>query len=40
MVDRLSGEIIDAYHKTGNAFKKKETIYKMARANRAFAHYR
>ncbi|HPQ48714.1 MAG TPA: 30S ribosomal protein S7 [Spirochaetota bacterium] len=37
---RLANEIIDAYNKTGNAYKKKIDTHKMAEANRAFAHLR
>ena len=40
MSERIAGEIISAKDKTGGAFKQKETIHKMAKANRAFAHYR
>jgi small subunit ribosomal protein S7 len=40
MMQRLSGEIMDAANQAGNAFKKKEDTHKMAEANRAFAHYR
>jgi small subunit ribosomal protein S7 len=40
MMERLAGELIDASNGTGNAYKKKEDIHKMADANRAFAHYR
>jgi small subunit ribosomal protein S7 len=40
MVDRLSGELIDAAESKGIAFKKKEDTHKMAEANRAFAHFR
>lgn len=40
MVARLSGEILDAMSDRGNAFKKKEDVHRMARANQAFAHYR
>ena len=39
MAARLSGEIIDAYNKRGNAIKKREDVHKMADANKAFAHY-
>jgi len=35
---KLANEIIDAYNKTGNAYKKKIDTHKMAEANRAFAH--
>ena len=40
MSERLANEIMDASEKRGTAFKKKEDIYKMAEANKAFAHYR
>ena len=35
-----NGEIIDASHHTGQAIRKKEEIYRMAEANKAFAHHR
>jgi small subunit ribosomal protein S7 len=38
--EKLVGEILDAYGEKGGAIKKKETVHKMAEANRAFAHYR
>ena len=40
MVDKLVGEILDAGNQQGGAFKKKDDIYRMAQANKAFAHYR
>jgi len=40
MVDRLSGELLDAANNRGTAVKKREDTHKMAEANRAFAHYR
>ncbi len=40
MVDRLSGELLDAANNRGNAVKKREDTHKMAEANRAFSHYR
>ncbi|WP_251197260.1 30S ribosomal protein S7 [Anaerotardibacter muris] len=40
MAERLAAEIIDASENTGAAVKKREDTYKMAEANRAFAHYR
>ena len=40
MMERLAGEILDAYNNRGSAFKKKEDTHRMADANRAFAHYR
>jgi small subunit ribosomal protein S7 len=38
--DKLAGEILDALNQQGGAFKKKDDIYRMAQANKAFAHYR
>jgi small subunit ribosomal protein S7 len=40
MEQRLANEILDAINERGNAFKKKEDVHRMARANQAFAHYR
>lgn len=40
MMERLSNELMDAAAEKGSAFKKKEDTYKMAEANKAFAHYR
>ncbi len=40
MVDRLANELLDAANERGGAYKKKEDTYKMAEANKAFAHYR
>ena len=40
MVDRLSGELMDASNNRGAAVKKREDTHKMADANKAFAHYR
>jgi small subunit ribosomal protein S7 len=40
MVDRLSGELLDASNNKGNAVKKREDTHRMAEANRAFSHYR
>jgi small subunit ribosomal protein S7 len=40
MVDRLSGELLDAASNRGTAVKKREDTHKMAEANRAFSHYR
>jgi small subunit ribosomal protein S7 len=39
MVERLSGELLDAANNRGNAVKKREDTHKMAEANRAFSHY-
>jgi small subunit ribosomal protein S7 len=40
MKDRLANELIDAANERGASYKKKEDTYKMAEANKAFAHYR
>jgi small subunit ribosomal protein S7 len=40
MANKLAGELVDAYNNTGNAFKKKEDVHRMAEANKAFASYR
>jgi small subunit ribosomal protein S7 len=40
MQERLAGELMDAANERGAAYKKKEDTYKMAEANKAFAHYR
>jgi len=40
MVERLSGELMDAANNRGAAVKKREDTHKMAEANKAFAHYR
>ena len=40
MIERLSGELMDAANNRGTAVKKREDTHKMAEANRAFAHYR
>ncbi|SER01189.1 SSU ribosomal protein S7P [Faunimonas pinastri] len=40
MVERLSGELMDAANNRGNAVKKREDTHRMAEANRAFSHYR
>ncbi|MGD9970678.1 MAG: 30S ribosomal protein S7 [Sulfuricurvum sp.] len=40
MAERLANELMDAASDKGSAFKKKEDTYKMAEANKAFAHYR
>lgn len=38
MMDKLADEILDAANNRGGAIKKKEDVYKMAEANKAFAH--
>ena len=40
MVESLAGELLDAFENTGASVKKKEDTFKMAQANKAFAHYR
>jgi small subunit ribosomal protein S7 len=40
MAERLAGELTDAQSQQGGAFKRKDDIYRMAQANKAFAHYR
>ncbi len=40
MIERLAAEIIDASNNTGASIKRREDVFKMAEANRAFAHYR
>ena len=37
---KLAAELMDALNGQGGAFKKKDDIYRMAQANKAFAHYR
>src|SRR5204863_466690 len=40
MGDKLANEILDALNQQGGAFKRKDDVYRMAQANKAFAHYR
>ena len=40
MAQRLAGELMDAQSQQGSAYKRKDDIYRMAQANKAFAHYR
>ncbi len=40
MSERLANELLDALGSQGGAFKRKDDIYRMAQANKAFAHYR
>ena len=40
MAQRLANELMDAINQQGGAFKRKDDIYRMAQANKAFAHYR
>jgi len=40
MIEKLAAELQDASRGQGGAFKRKEDVYRMAQANKAFAHYR
>ena len=40
MEGKLAGELLDALDQQGGAFKQKDDQYRMAQANKAFAHYR
>ena len=40
MAERLAQELSEASRGQGNAVKRREDLYRMAEANRAFAHYR
>ena len=40
MEEKLTNEILDALNQQGGAYKRKDDLYRMAQANKAFAHYR
>jgi small subunit ribosomal protein S7 len=40
MPQKIAGEILDAINQQGGAYKRKDDMYRMAQANKAFAHYR
>jgi len=40
MMQRLAGELIDAFEKRGGAIRKTEDVHRMADANKAFSHFR
>jgi small subunit ribosomal protein S7 len=40
MSEKLAAELVDAVNQQGGAYKKKDDQYRMAQANKAFAHYR
>jgi len=40
MREKLAGEFMDAANNRGGSIKKRESVHKMAEANKAFAHYR
>lgn len=39
MAEKLALELLEASAEQGNAVKKKEDVYKMAQANKAYAHF-
>jgi len=39
MHEKLAAEIMDAVKEEGAAYKKKESVHRMAEANKAFAHF-
>ena len=40
MAERLANEIVESTQQQGGAWKRKDDVYRMAQANKAFAHYR
>lgn len=40
MKEKLASELVNAFKNTGETVKKRETVHKMADANKAFAHFR
>jgi small subunit ribosomal protein S7 len=40
MAQCLAHELLDAQQQQGAAYKRKDDVYRMAQANKAFAHYR
>lgn len=40
MAERIANELRDAVRDQGGAYKRKDDIFRMAQANKAFAHYR
>ncbi|MGH3092236.1 MAG: 30S ribosomal protein S7 [Gaiellaceae bacterium] len=40
MDEKLANEVLDAVNQQGGAYKRKDDLYRMAQANKAFAHYR
>lgn len=38
--DKLAAELLDAANGVGEAIKKRDTVHRMAEANKAFAHFR
>ncbi|KFM72035.1 28S ribosomal protein S7, mitochondrial, partial [Stegodyphus mimosarum] len=39
-VEKLSNELLDAYHNEGQVIKRKQDLHKICEANKAYAHYR
>ena len=40
MAQRLANELMDAQNQQGGAYKRKDDMFRMAQANKAYAHYR
>lgn len=40
IINKIHNEIIDAYYKKGQSYKKKEEMHKIAESNKAFSHYK
>jgi small subunit ribosomal protein S7 len=40
MAQRLANELLDAQSQQGGAYKRRDDIFRMAQANKAYAHYR
>ena len=40
MAAKLAAELVDAFNNQGSSIKKREDVFRMAEANKAFAHYR
>ncbi|MCC7492917.1 MAG: 30S ribosomal protein S7 [Fimbriimonadaceae bacterium] len=40
MIERLAAELIDASSRSGGAYERREQVFRMAEANKAYAHYR
>ena len=38
--EKLAAELLDAAHEQGEAIKKRDTVLRMAQANRAFSHFK
>src|SRR3990167_9140903 len=37
--DKIAQELLDAYHNTGEAVRKRDLVHRMAEANKAFSHF-